>query len=105
MFLSIGQIRAIVDQFLELSSIHPEHIQITLSGHDEKGEMSTIHAGYSLEGFYPEKETSTDVIPEEVTRRCAWCDKPLTVDDDIFCKNCGADYNEDYYDRGDNDAD
>lgn len=94
MFLSLEQIRAIVDQFLALSNIRPEHIQITLSGRDEKGEMSSIHAGYSLEGFYPQREISG--IGASQLPICVMCDKKPVQEGFNLCGDCTAEtWNDD----------
>jgi len=102
MFLSMEQIRKMIDDFLTVTSMTPTRLQVTLSGHDERGEPVSFTSGYSLAGMYPEKEISG--IGASQLPICTLCDNHVVEEGHTFCPSCEAhetyeDY-EEYDDEG-----
>lgn len=88
MFLNIGQIKAIVDSFMELTNGHPVHLRMTLSIEDEQGEKVMTSAGYNLEGLYPVKEISG--IGASELPLCVMCEKNRVEEGTALCGECRA---------------
>lgn len=102
MFLSMKKIREMVDDFLNLSSITPTRLQITLSGTDDRGEPVSVTARYDLAGMYPEREISG--IGASELPLCPVCEKNRVEEGMSLCQKCRAEtWNDDeaYDDWGD----
>ncbi len=89
MFLTIEEIRKMVDMFMALSTFHPTRLQVTVSGENEQGEPVSFTSGYSLAGMYPEKEISG--VGASSLMACTLCPEGRPVEEGhTFCARCEA---------------